>query len=56
MTKWQYGFAVYKPAKQSTEAFNNMIDMAELVRGKDFSAFPRNRWREGLGTVYVRAI
>jgi hypothetical protein len=30
MTKWQYGFAVYKPAKQSTEAFNNMIDMAEL--------------------------
>ena len=30
MTKWQYGFAVYRPAKQSAEAFNNMIDMAEL--------------------------
>jgi len=30
MTKWQYGFAVYKPAKQSAEAFNNMIDMAEI--------------------------
>jgi hypothetical protein len=29
MTKWQYGFAEYKPAKRTLEAYNNMIDMAE---------------------------
>lgn len=30
MTKWQYGFAIYKSPTQSAEAFNNMIDMAEV--------------------------
>jgi len=30
MIKWQYGFGLYKSSKQSAEAFNNMIDLAEV--------------------------
>jgi hypothetical protein len=30
MTKWQYGFAEYKPVNVSVEAFINMSDMAEV--------------------------
>ena len=30
MTKWQYGFAEYKPVKRSVESYTNMGDMAEV--------------------------
>jgi hypothetical protein len=38
MTKWQYGFAEYKPAKRTVEAYNNMIDLAE-ARKKTIARF-----------------